>query len=78
MSAELRKMHNDKRPLPGGKSGDPMCVNLDCPSGFSCRRFAWEPYQGRKGTIFTDGNPTLLDGLLCPLFDPAVRFFPTA
>lgn len=73
---EQRVMHNDPRPLPGGESGDPMCVNYGCPSSFSCRRFSWEPYQGSKGTIFIDGEPRLLNGLLCESFDPAWRFFP--
>jgi hypothetical protein len=70
-----RRLNNDRRPLPG-KSGDQICVNLYCPSAFSCRRFSWDPHQGRRGTVFMDGEPDLLDGLLCASFDPSERFFP--
>lgn len=62
----------DTRPPPGGSNDEPMCINYDCPSSFSCRRFSQEPYQGRKGTVFINPTPTLLSGLLCESFDPDV------
>lgn len=61
----------DLRPLPGRSSADPMCINFYCPSSFVCRRFAQEPYRGRRATIFIDPTPDLLGGLLCADFDPA-------
>lgn len=62
----------DKRPPPGGTNDDPMCINYECPSAFSCRRFSQEPYQGGRGTVFIDPEPTLLNGRLCEDFDPDV------
>ena len=60
----------DNRPRPGRVDGDPMCINLYCPSAFSCRRFSQVPYQGGPATIYIDPTPTLLNGLLCEDFDP--------
>ncbi|WP_022684630.1 hypothetical protein [Sphingobium bisphenolivorans] len=61
----------ETRPAPGLTNDDPMCINLYCPSAFSCRRFSHEPHQGPEGpTIFIDPRPTILGGLLCEDFQP--------
>jgi len=61
----------DTRSAPGRTSDDPMCINLDCPSCFSCRRFNHEPWQGKSGpTIAINPEPDVLGGRLCGNFDP--------
>lgn len=55
---------------PGETNDNPMCINMYCPSAFSCYRFASEPYQGESGTISIDPAPDMLGGLLCASFYP--------